>query len=355
MTCDLYFYDFNFNLLDIVPQTESINYSVYYNKVGNAEVHMPVRDKTLAFLESGTEMFAAGGTVQWIITGWKCNNTELILFGRTLNFLLTRRAVIPFATVNTTGKELAKSLVTDAYTVDRGEFTLKDGQVIPIADSDGNTYTLKKQDNFIIRDEVTEEFEASRYRRDTGQDLSGCVIDYLNYNTCGHEMIADVKSKQWIFRIYKGERRQLTLSEENRNCSEFEKTVEKQDYYNCGFYEKSSGEDEEGDSDAASAWVYVPGSFDGENPILRFEGVLSGSTDSEARASLKDKGIKENLTAIMSRLQYGRDYMLGDEFRVIYKLGKRANSVMMRVTGVNLSFDKDVFEAVPEMEVLTDD
>ena len=365
MTGDLYFYDFEFNLLDILPRTESVNYSFYYNKIGNAEVHMDIRDKILSFLENKTEMFIdnggfyQNGTGQWMITGWKCNNNELILFGRSLNFLLSRRVVIPFATVTMTGKELAKKLAADAYTVDRNSFTLKDGRVINIADSSGNKYTLEKQDNFIIRDDVTEEFEASTYRRDTGQTLSDCVIDYLNYNDCGHELIADVKNKQWIFRVYKGMERELTLSEENRNCSDIEKTVEKQDYYNCGFFEKTETDSESNEeteaSDRASDWIFVPGDYGYGQPILRFEGILNGSNNSEAASSLRDKKIKESLAAALERLAYERDYRLGDVFRVIYKFGKVSRSVRMRVTGINISCDKDVFEIKPDMEVLTDD
>lgn len=358
---DLYFYDFNFNILHILPKSKAVNYSLYYNKIGTAEIHMELSGKILKLLKE-YEMFAVQGSVQWMVTGYKVNRYEIIIFGRTLNYLFSRRAVLPFATVNTDPESLVRQLVRDAYMTDKSSITLKDGRVIPVADADGNNYTLKKQDNFMLADKVGEEFKASTYRRDTGQALSDCVSDYLDCIRCGHDITADIKNKQWVFKIFKGDNHEMLLSEQNRNCTDTEKTVEKQDYYNCGFFEKTSsdegseGEDPEVDSDVASDWFFVPGTGTNTDiPLLRFEAVLSGTTNSEAKQSFATKKVKENVTITLKKLKFGKDYRLGDRFRVNCIFDGVSETQTVYVSGINISFENDVYNEVPKLEVYEDD
>lgn len=353
---DIYFYDFNFKLLHILPRTESINYSIYYNKIGNCEIHTPTSAKLLKLITENNVIICQmieTVNVQCMATGFKVSGYELIIFGRTLNHLLKKRVVIPFATVTTDAQTLVRSLITDAYMTDRTVMNLSDGRATDITDSDGVTYVLKKQDNFCLADPVDGDFDVSDYRRDVAHELSECVIEYLDYIDCGHRITADITGGKWIFEIYRGREQSLILSEQNRNCASTEKTVEAQDYISCGFYELTdTDENEQTDTSEtkqrASDWIYVPGP-EVQMPLLRFEGVLSGSCKSEAEASLKSKRIKRTLTSEIQRLKFGSDYGIGDVFTAAYNFGGVTERARVRVTGVNISIEKSATSVVPEL------
>ena len=91
---DIRFYDFDFNLVYIISDWISLNWELKYNGVGTFELQLPPLSGIIQFLEEQEHLVAVQGDRQAIITGRRLED-DITIYGRTPNWLLTKRLVCP--------------------------------------------------------------------------------------------------------------------------------------------------------------------------------------------------------------------------------------------------------------------
>ena len=167
-------YDFEFNLLEVENNVIKAKWAVYYNGIGSFEVHLPLTSKLAKVVVDNRYLVAVWDRFSAIIVGFEMTD-ELVLFGRTCNWLLSKR--ISPGVVQTTafpGKyaaEIALSAFSDTENFVLG--SVPESQEESIEYSDGQT--------------------------------SKIVADCLALGGLGHEVCFDIKNKRWVLNILKGD------------------------------------------------------------------------------------------------------------------------------------------------------
>lgn len=308
---DIYFYNYEFELLDVEAKFFSVNWQLKWNEVGQFEAHFPLDAEIVRIAREEAFLVAVQGENAAVITGMSAEE-DFVLFGRSCNWFLTQKAVSEVQTEGKSVGELVCELVTAAF-----------------ADAE----------NFVCEsaEELTEEVH-------TEQEgcflLSEIVRECLESVGAGHEILFDVKNKKWIFRVISGTEREWLISEDNRNLSGGELCEDVLDERNVGWYQEEE----------SLAWNAV-GATD-KKGFYRRECVLKATTQENAERELSLKTKKTSLTAELHNLLYGKDYRLGDIVRVREKKGKWLCVGKQRITGVHLWYESGERGEQPIMEGL---
>lgn len=297
-------YDFEFNLLHIEPRCISTRWTLYFNDVGTLEAHfLPDEEIVRLILEKKYLVIEEKGKFA-IITGYVMQE-NFTVYGRTCNWLLSKRAVNKFDKITGTADSITRGIVNTAF-ADVDNFAL------------GNPL------------EITETIEFSK---DSSALASDVVTECLKLQNCGHRLEFDVENKRWLYCNIQSRQNNLILSAANKNAYGIEFSYDLLDLADCGYYEKKV---KNTDSDSETAVTTYLSDENTKTGIYRWEAILTGSEESEAENNLKSKAAKDEVTLSTRNVKYGDDYALGDILRVqIIKNGLRSN-VKKRVSGVEI-------------------
>lgn len=311
---DLRFYDFEFNLLDIRADFISVNHQIYYNKVGQFEAHFPIAKDLLTMLGENPYLVCVQGENAAIVTGWNVGE-DVAVFGRSCNWLFTKRVLAPTETVSEKAEELARSMVLSAF---------------------GDA------DELVLGDSLGDEKEVS-ITRDEPELLSIALFNCLSLAGLGNELVFDTGNKLWVYKTLKGKNLQVVLSESDRNMYGGKYSYDCLDYCQSAWYKKAPEGDEED-----SAWkCYDSGDAKG---IKRWECILSANTEDEARQGLSEKKRKGNAAFGASSLLWRKDYELGDIVSLRIEKGDFIRVTHMRIVGVHSWYEEGDFGQQPIME-----
>lgn len=377
---DVIFYDFDFNRLADFPRVISLNFDKKYCGYGTAELHFSLAEtEVISLLENNPYMFFTEGENSAIVTGWRIGE-DVAVFGRTPEWLLTKRGVKAFSKSG----EIAEVIARDAVTSAAGDF--------------------------ITLGEFTGLGKAQSYSTDKVRVLHDVVCEVLTGQNLGFRVVPDIAAKQFVFLVYSGEESLCLLSPSNRTAYDMEYTVEKQDMAtNSGWYERRfidmGGWDAYNnlprlsDSQASNAYTfyeitsetyykngdkYYPverfgitctkgyyiysDTSDGKwkaTPVKpdtiwihlnnsaeigarRWDAVLSGiKTEDEALAEIAQLKRNEKSESETKSIEYGTDYRLGDIVRVQFEFGDFKKSEKKRVTSVSIYYDVDKTGVTP--------
>lgn len=391
---DIRFFDFNFNLIHTENEFLSSNWTVYYNDIGTFEAHFDLNSDTLPIVMENDYLVAVQGGLSAIIVGKKVSD-ELILYGRTCNWLLTKRITDAFDSTTATIDALLIEKVRQAFS----DVTNFEIDIIP------NLPTI-----IASRDDKYETFSL--------------VQECLQSANLGHELKFDPIKSKWILKILKGnENNSLVISTVNRNAYDVSIESDLLKLCNQGWYKKpyrNMGEwdpqenallDSDGNiksgttitngtnsspvpSNFGKCWKVqfrqdstrtsynrfgiqlYPGDFlicDNEKGILkksdkadtfwakvslqssdmgilRWESLLSGSTENEALLELYNMQITNGTQGKTVGVRYGTyeeyienqcDYTLGDIVSVEWQSGNYKKRTRKRIKGVNLWYEPE--------------
>lgn len=299
------FYDFEFNLLCAEHRAQSVIWNIKYNDVGTFEAHFPLNiENTPDIIMENQYLIAVQEEKAAIITGKQLTN-ELIIYGRTLNWFLTRRTTPKFSQLTDTCANLCVRFFNDAFS---------------------------DVDNFISRvDCTTKQID---FWRNVYNPTEKVIAECLDNDGAGHEVIMDIKNERYVLRIYKGETKEHIISEPLKTAYDTSYTGDILDLYDGGWYEKQAETSEE-NTNTENTWIYI----EKDNPktgIYHWEAVLSGSNNSEAKTDLNKKKETEKYEAKIRNLKYGTDYNLGDVLRFQIVKGSVKKTVRKRVTAINI-------------------
>lgn len=369
---DLRFYDFEFKLLKIQNDAKSINWSIKYNSIGTFEAHFSVESSIVPVLMEKRYVVVCQGAKQAIITGLMITDDDFSVFGRTCNWILSKRTVKPFKK-DDSGSEMLSGII---------DFVFK--------------LSFTENENYPVENMETDfkfDYEIGQFWRNTRNTAFDVIHDLcVRGGHAGHELLFDRNSKKWILRIYKGSERKRMISEAdktageitlNRDCLDFSTdgwysremnnlgewnaetntpridfktadTENKYNYYNVaepgvqngitfetgdfvlcgsdGYFKKAT--------EIKPVWEHIGTSeMDG---IYRWEGILSANNPTAAADALAKKIINDDITVEIQKLKFGTDYNVGDVFRVQLKLGENILSYQKRITEVDINYENNI-------------
>lgn len=379
---DIRFYNFEGQLLAIVHDMVSVNWRICYNDVGTFEAHFNVQSPIVTDIAVEPWLVAVQGNLQAIITGRQMGK-ELILYGKTPNWLLCKRGIPPFVTKDVTGEEKVTVSQIASWVFSRA-FDSQD----PVTEE-------KPQGEFSE--------EKIAFWRNTAHQAFEVIRDCADREGAGHRMWLEPKTGIWHFQCYKGGERPLMLSEDNKNAYDTEYTEDVSNLATAGWYGRevvSRGDYNpvtnqppltnqspenfgkyyqitqtgsrfgltmtQGDfllcDSQDGSWRVVKGEeiqgldciwIKYENNqtatgIYRWEEILSAQAESGAEDELNKKKKSQDISLVTRDLEYGKDYELGDVMRVQKSAGGVRFTQKKRVVAVNIWYEQGNSGQQPE-------
>ena len=367
---DVRFYDFEFNRLAEFSRVISLNFIKKYCGYGTAEVHFPVSEQgVLELLETNKNLMFVSGENVSVVTGWKIGE-DIAVFGRTPEWLLTKRGMTPFSRVQMSAEDMVRDIVTECA----GDFTV-------LGETVGNG-TLQD------------------YSTDCVRVLHDVICDLLEPEGLGFVLEADIKAKAFVFRVISGNEKRVLFSLSNRTAYNQVYLVEKQNsvsgsgwceckysdmgewdarknspvlrseneqnfytYYkivtpyenrfglNCVAGEYIFCDNREGiwktsETRPSTGWVYKAN--ENLSGAGRWDAVLDGvKTVTEAEKEISRLTVRESSSVETCHVEYGEDYGLGDVVTVQTEFGNLKKAEKKRVVSVNIFYDIDRSGVVP--------
>ena len=365
---DIRIYDFTFNLLHIEHDFISSNWTLKYNGIGTFEAHFPIKSGIVPVVMGNSYLVAVQGEKQAIVVGIQAGN-DFAVFGRTVNWLLSKRTVAKFKT-----NDLSQSSLSEIIAYVLNESFIKNVNY-PV-------------DNMCMDCNVT--YSIGTFWRNTRNTAYDVIHDLCaRAKNSGHRLVFNVPKKQWVLELYQGNDLPLIISEGNRNASELSVSRDCLDFATDGWYERAMkdcgdwspsenlpdvtaqhtdlvynyyrvSEDGTVNGVAYKSGDYILCGADGYftkvtevhsvwermgestlSGIYRWEEKLTGSTPSEAADNLAKKKRNDDVTGQISRLSYGTDYQLGDTVRLQCKLGDYLVTYSKRISEVSFCYESN--------------
>lgn len=306
----LFVYDFEFNLLLVETEIIKSRWVVYYNDVGTFEVHLPITSELTRIVSENQYLVAVQHGLAAIIVGKELGD-ELVLYGRTCNWLLSKR-VTPEKSLSTVySGTTAKNMVETAF-------------------SDVS--------NFVTGNVPAGERVGFQCRK---TDTLNAVKECLALSNLGHELCFNDKTKKWEFNVLQGLEREIMISEDRRNAYDTKISADILDLSTCGVYDRKT----------SSGYVSTKITGDGEKSgIYRWESILFGDTESEAEASLEKLAEKNKISMTTTGLSWKKDYNLGDVVKLQIIKGAYRKTEKKRVSGVEINTRRGEYSEQPIFE-----
>lgn len=338
---DLRFYDFEFNLLCTISDVYDVCWEMKFNGIGNFEAGIVADEEMTKKIMNNEYIVVVQGKKQAIITEKFFEENKLTIYGRTVNFILSKRVVTPFNIKN--------------YEVENKGFKLIESLV--------KQYFPEIEVSYSCEDEEIEFYRLVMY------DLEEIICDILERMKAGHKVIYDIRSKKWVLELFRQRETNLFLSEDNKNIYNSTYRGSILDYANCGVYKRNIRDCGDWDASTNTPMLYMGRtenlgklyrvskggshfgySFDeGEyiacitesgnfiktdyieeyflkiqtdkKGFYKWESKLSGSSKKEAEKSLATKKKENNIKATVRDLKFEKDYCLGDVLRIQKRVG----------------------------------
>lgn len=321
MNDDVIFYDFEFNVLHILPSYSmevgytSVNTTIELNNSGSFELLFYDKDLIDLIDAYKDTIFVVWRDFQGFITGYRFD-TNYRLFGMSLNGLLHRIVIPPCNEVTGTVEALAASALQ-------------------------NIDWLKIEEKMNFTNEIT-------YHTDTYMPADTYIQDLMALDNAGYSIRADIKNKCLVFECIKPKENELILSENNLNAYELEINYNNKPLAYGGWYKEKQPNDEEGNI-VEGIWKYIT-LDDTKTGIYAIDTVLKAETVTEAQNELKTYKAEYELTAKTRNIYHNEDYCVGDIIRV----QKGNKTVKKIVSGINM-WNEGVYSEQPilsESEVI---
>lgn len=347
---DIRIYDFEFNLLHIEPNVMSAYWILKYNDVGTFEGTFPLTSKICNVIMKNRYLILVQGEFQAIVTAYLAD-TKLTVYGKTPNWILTRRTFPAFNKSATPGA-IGIHIVSTAF-----------ADVENFECFDLSTTTSSKD-----------------IEREERNPVSNIIKEELDKYNLGHKVRFDIPNKKWIFEIYSGKHLPFLISEKNRNVKDVSISDDAQDFFCSGWYNAEWIDCGEWNPSIHSWPTTTPDSYgkyyritstnnsfpdggylycadrDGtwnmaekELPALpevKIQGTLSGIYDwdtflssaslQESQTELSGKKWTHTTKAVPVSLKYKVDYDLGDSMRVQVQKGSYTEDVEKIISCVDV-------------------
>lgn len=314
---DIRFYDFDFNLLYILPPfSKTIGYSSFnakkeFNGPGSFEIVF-LDDELKKMIEKNRDgLFVQCGKFQGYITGYQWKGNSFSVFGKHLNGLLSWRVIAKNVLIDYTVAEAFIELINNSYSEIFQSIT---------ADSEltgRNTYT---NDKYEQGDKVIEAFCKS-------------------YDA-GYEIIADFEEKTLGITLKKPKEKILMLSENNLNAYDIVVSYDNKERITGGYYKETYEMWDEDEQRYVEKTRYPYIGNKTLNGLKRRDVFFTAENENDANVELTNKKVFNQYTFETKNIEYGVDYELGD----IVRVQTGTETIKRKITAVNLWNEKEYGE-----------
>lgn len=309
---DIKFYDFEFNLLAILPRASGkgtgytfLNYKVEFLGHGSFEITY-ISQKIDEIVEKHKDgLFIVLDDFQGYLTGFRFQGDKHKLYGKHLNGLVSRRLIPPQTiTSETEFESYAKGIIGDYY-----------------------DFLTVSKNSVGITNPITH--ETTDYV--PGDEFLQALFEKVG---AGYNITGDFVNKKLIFNILAKRQSPLMLSESNLNAYDFDITYDNKEVATCGKYSMvhpDTVDEDTGETISHENTIEDVDDNTDATGIYKIETWLSAETASEADAELKAKKPMFDIAASTRRIRWNYDYQIGDIVR-IQKNGKTVQKVITEVT-----------------------
>lgn len=353
---DIRVYDFDFKLLCIMSDAISSSWTVRYNGIGTYEGHFRLNDKVSQAILNETYIVIVEGENQAVCTS-KMAEGELLVCGRTVNWLLSKRIMPPFKSREVFGDDFKGIKEISKYVLQR-TFTAP-----PQIGDDGcyieNTVDEnRKVSNFILPD-TANDFMLNRYFwRNSANSADEVIADLCELADMGHRLYFNVINKTWDFEFLTGTEKPIVISEHNRNLydSSYTEDIEKlasgawYEVYGSEISNSDSGSDS-GKNEENTVWKYLK-KENGLTGMKYWEAKISETGLSQAQSIMEKRKRECTLQGTVRGLKYLRDYNLGDRISAYMRFGSFEKKVKFKVVGINIWYNADSYGEEPILKQL---
>lgn len=320
-------YDFNYNLLAECDRAFLREWDLKFNGIGTFEGSFERNGEFSRVMTENENVILTDGQKQAICVAYKLDD-KLHIYGRTPEWLLSKRVVLPFKSRELCGasfcppEQIVIKLLESAYVTPK--IVNKSGTV-----SGTNTAKIS---NEIIIPELPQSVAMNRYFwRNAANPLSEVIFDLCKIANCGCRLRFCPEERCWKFEFVKGRELDIIISKSLKNAYDmsYQESVLKK--ARDGYFQIGS-EDEEGRN-----YGCISQTSDNGAGLLYWEEVLaSASGESEAESELEKCVQKISLDCEVINAEYEKDYILGDILRVQAEFGNIRHTLKRRVDGVSI-------------------
>lgn len=293
MKNEIIFYDYEFNRLGRSTKIISVYHKELYNGIGTFEAELSLEDPIAEKIADRDYTVAVWGDAQAIITSSQYGDSEgaIHIYGRTPNWILSRRACPSFKRRHGTPYAITAELVDEVW-----------GDCIET----GTGTDISAEEIY--------------FWRNVYNPLNEVVEDCLDRCGGGHRVVFDRTKKEWRFEMYTGKEKSYLFSQDRRNI--FNMTVKRSvlDHFNGGFYTTN---------DDAEIWKEIPSDREG---LYKWTARLTSSGESSAKSELEKKKIQDAADFTVTEAE--GLFSVGDIVTAQRRRGGIRKSSRMRVAAV---------------------
>ena len=302
---DIYFYDFEFNLLCIEKHCISSAWTINFNDTGSFEAVFPLESEAIKTVMNHNYIIAVQGVNQAIITG-KIISKKGTVYGKTLNWILTKRLVNP----NTFSKDAynnVKDILTEAFS---------DVENFEVASHDAigeNETTLSNRTNAL-------------------EAVKRCLGEL----GIGHRVSIDLSKKKWVFEILTKKDTDIIMSEDIKNVYDVEYSWDIQNLFTDGVYTDENKQEHTIASESEGIYKWICD--------------LDSETEQDAKHEMYDKQANMHSRAMTRDFEYRKNFELGDKVK-IRKTGCNWEVLTdAYICGVNIWHEANIYGCEPIFE-----
>ena len=354
---DIRIYDFSFNLLHIEHNVMSAYWTLFYNDIGTFEGVIPLKDDTAEVFLSNDYLFLVQGDRQAIVTG-KVIGKTIKIYGKTPNWILTKRSVGKFSAVKAYDK-VVKDVLSEGFS----DIFAKD---------------------FTFSNKAGEKDE-KEFSCDTRKTVFDAVSERLRLENLGHRVFINVNTKKWDFEILEGKDIGYELSERDKNLKNVTLSDNLAESFTSGYFKKpllNQGKIDPNDEiprndparygeyytikyegtaqigrmveggflvcadkgtgafdyfdDLPELWDYLDGEKAG---IKKWDGIFSVTTKEEAESELLKHSMEKKVTAETARFKFLENCGIGDTICDTAQKVNFSRKETKRISGVEIWFE----------------
>lgn len=328
---DIRIFNFEFELLYIMTDVISSEWRILYNGVGTFEGHFRLKDGILKEIMENRYIVVCQGDLQAICVGKVCSD-ELVVCGRTVNWILTRRIRPPFSTNRLYNGEFKdpEKILYDCLVWGFCDppFINPDGSV-----DESRTDPKRRVDNFVLPELVGSPTFDRHYWRTGANDLEKICADLCRRMNRGHKMVFDTKRKEWRFEfIFPAENNSVLISKESKTAYDQSYTEDYLSLASGGWYPKYSP-----DEGSDETWCYYTADAE-KSGIYLWDSSSDGLGESEAQRDILNKTLMRKIDAKVRGAEFGKDYDIGDIVTAYVSFGSFEKMARYIVSGINIKY-----------------
>ncbi|MDO4618444.1 MAG: hypothetical protein Q4B31_02860 [Clostridia bacterium] len=338
-------YDFNYNLIAECEHSLFSEWDLKLNGIGSFEGRFSINTEFSKEILSHKFLIITEEENQAVIVSKRISDIVTV-YGKTPEWLLSKRMVLPFKTSEIfsgefkTPEEILIYLLNKAYKEPK--------KITDTGEEEAYINQNAVCNDFIIPEPCYDKKLTRHFWRNTVNPLSDVICDLCDLMDAGYKLKFEPENRCWRFELVFPKEKNTIFSKSLKNCFDMTFKDSLLDFSGGGYFEiYSSDETEE------SSYAYIEDiESQGEGMLYWERSFLSASGRSEAENMLLKSKSDETVNFELLGLNYGIDYNLGDVFGVQFEAGDYKNATKRKVIGVsiiNSSAEKSIKPVLKEI------